>query len=487
MAQVKTWAAGSGRSGVRVMSNNETHANSNRRFEQALVLFFLAMPPIGGLVVLYRAMHDPVRFGWSLVCLGALFGLVACHVKWVRPYFRRFPWVASYPELIERSKKLRPRHPKLVAQAWRNRLLRSGYRLLFTAAIAPFLIGLYMIYGHHFLWFFGGYLVCGFGITVGYHRIGTHPSFKAPKPVKALLLAMGCCAMQGPPIEWLKKHSKHHAFGETTADPHSPYVFDDSKRGIFLEQVNSFLHSFVMWAFREPSLMKPARMSMEDWKAHLLANPPSMETFRFREDDRYHWEVRDKKGNVVVPTEKLVQQRWTRFVDTAVKIQQDSLVRTISHPVVYLSILSVSVFAPWYLGGITAWESLARICFTSWVTFCVNSVSHIWGEQPFKVPDNSRNNAFIEILALGEGGHNTHHKAELWARHGVFAWQFDPSAMLIKGLSKVGLAYDLNLPSKQQILAAWRAWRRREPSAQGLPVRQHHLTQINLTEAASVS
>ena len=88
------------------------------------------------------------------------------------------------------------------------------------------------------------------------------------------------------------------------------------------------------------------------------------------------------------------------------------------NPLVYLSILSISVFAPWYLGGITVWESLARICFLNWITFCVNSVCHLWGEQPFLTPDNSRNNAVIEIFAMGEGGHNTHHKSELWAQHG---------------------------------------------------------------------
>ena len=119
------------------------------------------------------------------------------------------------------------------------------------------------------------------------------------------------------------------------------------------------------------------------------------------------------------------------------------------------------------LGGISIWEVLARICYVNWATFCVNSVSHIWGEQPFQVADNSRNNAVVEILALGEGGHNTHHKSELWAQHGVFAWQFDPSAMLIKTLAFFGLARELNLPSRSQLKAAWRSWRRREPTMQG--------------------
>lgn len=438
----------------------------NRRFEQFLVLLFLAFPPIGGLMVLWNSLQDPPKF-WATVGWLAYIALaIGAHIKYVRPYFRRFPVVSSYKELTERSKSLRDRHPAPVRRAWMSRILRSAYRLGFAALLVPPFWALFALHGHHFGWFLGGYIVCGLGITVGYHRIGTHPSFKAPAWVKFILLAMGSMAMQGPAAEWLKKHSKHHAFGETTADPHSPYIFDETKRGIFKEQVWSFLHSFVMWAFREPALVRPRGMDVEVWREQLLANPPSMDKFKFREDDAYHWEVRDENGNVVVTTESLVKKRWGKLVDTIVKIEKDSVVQFVSHPVVYLSLLAISIFLP-TLFGISAWETLARLCFLSWVTFCVNSVCHLWGEQPFVTPDNSRNNAVIEILALGEGGHNTHHKAALWARHGIFAWQWDIAAIFIKGLTHLGLASEMKLPTRHQIIRSWILWRQREPDMQG--------------------
>jgi len=449
-----------------------SNPESNRRFEQFLVLLFIAAPPIGGLIVLGYALKNPTVLGWTIGILAYISLLVGAHIKWVRPYFRRFPWVANYSEIRAAKEMLNGEHPKLLRRAMWHRVLRSAYRIGFFLLLAPAFYGLYYFHGHHFIWFLAGYAVCGFGITVGYHRIGTHPSFKAPNWVRAILLGMGSCAMQGPASEWLKKHSKHHAFGETSADVHTPYVFDETKRGIFKEQVFGFLHSFVMWAFREPSLMRPKHMTVEQWKAHMLANPPDAATFRYRDSDAYHWEVRDKDGKIVVSTETLIQKRWARLVDTIVGIENDKVVQGISHPLVYVSILTVSVAAPWYLGGITIWESLARICFLNWVTFCVNSVCHLWGEQPFRTPDNSRNNAVIEILALGEGGHNTHHKSELWAQHGIFAWQFDLSAHLIKGLRLVGLASDLRLPSRQEIVRSWIQWRQREPDAQGIPPRQ---------------
>jgi stearoyl-CoA desaturase (delta-9 desaturase) len=448
-------------------------STSNRRFEQFLVLIFLAFPPIGGLVVLAYGLQDQQKFWLTVGALAYIALLVGAHIKWVRPYFRRFPWVSSYPDLIEATKQLNWRHPKLVRRAWKNRILRSAYRIGYAALLVPGFYGLYLLHGHHFLWFLGGYAVAGFGVTVGYHRIGTHPSFKTHPIVKGILLAMGAMAVQGPAQEWLKKHSKHHAFGETSADVHSPYVFDETKRGIFMEQVYAFLHSFMMWAFREPSLTRPRKMPIEQWRDQLLANSPDPATFRYRDEDAYYWEARDKNGNVVASTETLIKKRWAKLVDTVVGIEKDPVVKFVSHPLVYIALLAANFLIPYYMGGITAWETLARICFLNWVTFCVNSVCHLWGEQPFVTPDNSRNNAVIEALALGEGGHNTHHKSELWAQHGVFAWQLDLSAHFVKGLRLVGIAKSLNLPTRQEIVRSWRQWRQREPWMQGYHMREY--------------
>ncbi len=418
-------------------------------------------------MILAGALQDATKFGWTVAALSYIVLLVGAHIKWVRPYFRRFPWVSSYSDLYEASKLMSWRHPKLVRKAWRNRVLRSLYRVGFAALLAPGLYGLYYLHGHHFLWFLGGYAVAGFGVTVGYHRIGTHPSFKTHPIIKGILLAMGSCAMQGPAQEWLKKHSKHHAFGETSADVHSPYVFEESKRAIFMEQVYAFLHSFMMWAFREPSLTRPRHMTVEQWREHLLANSPDPKTFRYRDEDAYHWMAKDKSGNIVATTEDLIKKRWGRLVETVVAIEKDPVVKFVSNPLIYLGILIASFAIPFYLGGISIWESLARICFLNWVTFGVNSVCHIWGEQPFVTPDNSRNNAVIEILALGEGGHNTHHKSELWAQHGVFAWQTDFAAHFIKGLRLLGIAKGLNLATRQEVVRSWRQWRVRQPWMQG--------------------
>jgi fatty acid desaturase len=49
------------------------------------------------------------------------------------------------------------------------------------------------------------------GVTIGYHRLFTHRSFKTSRPLRALLAVLGSAAVEGPVIEWVSTHRKHHA------------------------------------------------------------------------------------------------------------------------------------------------------------------------------------------------------------------------------------------------------------------------------------
>jgi len=81
------------------------------------------------------------------------------------------------------------------------------------------------------------YLISGLGITVGFHRMLTHKSFETSKPIKALLMMMGCMAWEGNPITWASTHIQHHAHSDQEDDPHSPLV--------------SLFHAHVGWIFGE--------------------------------------------------------------------------------------------------------------------------------------------------------------------------------------------------------------------------------------------
>jgi hypothetical protein len=74
------------------------------------------------------------------------------------------------------------------------------------------------------------YVLTGLGITVGYHRHLTHGSFKAGRPLRIALAVAGCMAVQGPVVQWVADHRRHHAFSDREGDPHSPWRYGDDTR-----------------------------------------------------------------------------------------------------------------------------------------------------------------------------------------------------------------------------------------------------------------
>jgi stearoyl-CoA desaturase (delta-9 desaturase) len=94
------------------------------------------------------------------------------------------------------------------------------------------------------------------------------------------------------------------------------------------------------------------------------------------------------------------------------------------------------------------WGGLARIFLVHHVTWSVNSVCHLWGRQPFRGHDHSKNNFLFGVLALGEGWHNNHHAFPTSARHGLRWWEFDLSYWAIRALALLRLAWDVKLPAK---------------------------------------
>lgn len=61
---------------------------------------------------------------------------------------------------------------------------------------------------------FGMWLVTGLGVTVGYHRLFTHRTFKAAPWVAALLAILGSMAGQGGVVSWVALHRRHHEFSD---------------------------------------------------------------------------------------------------------------------------------------------------------------------------------------------------------------------------------------------------------------------------------
>ena len=82
------------------------------------------------------------------------------------------------------------------------------------------------------------YVLTGLGITVGYHRLLAHRSFRTPPGVRGAIATLGCVAMQGGPLRWAADHRTHHFHSDSERDPH------DIERGIFFAHMGWLFYVF---------------------------------------------------------------------------------------------------------------------------------------------------------------------------------------------------------------------------------------------------
>ena len=245
------------------------------------------------------------------------------------------------------------------------------------------------------------YLATVLGVTVGYHRLFTHRSFKTPAPVAAILAVLGSMAVQGPVLNWVAHHRKHHQHSDQSEDPHSPHT---KGRGIF-NAIKGAWHAHVGW---------------------LLGRAP-------KHASKYVADL--QKDRLIVWMSRL----FPVWVLAGLLI-----------PAILGGLLTMS-WSGVLLGFI--WGGLVRVFLVHHVTWSVNSICHIWGSRPFNSHDHSRNNAILGILAMGEGWHNNHHAFPTSARHGLAWWQVDLSYLIILCMSKIGLAREIRIPSPERVAA----------------------------------
>jgi len=77
------------------------------------------------------------------------------------------------------------------------------------------------------------------------------------------------------------------------------------------------------------------------------------------------------------------------------------------------------------------------------VTWSVSSVCHLFGRRRFAIDDYSTNVAWLAIPSLGESWHHNHHAFPRSARHGLRWYEIDLSALIIAGLERLGLAWNV--------------------------------------------
>jgi stearoyl-CoA desaturase (delta-9 desaturase) len=101
--------------------------------------------------------------------------------------------------------------------------------------------------------------------------------------------------------------------------------------------------------------------------------------------------------------------------------------------------------ALYFIGGSTAlvWGHFVSIVVAWHITFCINSLAHVWGSRRYTTGDDSRNNPLLAVLTLGEGWHNNHHHYQRTARQGFFWWEIDVTYYVLKVLEKLRIVWDV--------------------------------------------
>ncbi len=237
------------------------------------------------------------------------------------------------------------------------------------------------------------YVLTGLGITVGFHRLFTHRSFKTSRALRAVLAVLGSAAIEGPVISWVADHRKHHAFSDREGDPHSPHV--DHGVG-WRGALRGLAHAHLGWLF-----IHTQRGSRERYAPDLLADP----IVAFVDRTFLAWALGGLGASFL---------------------------------------LGYAIGGTWR-AGLTGllWGGAVRMLVLHHMTYSINSLCHFFGARDYDTEDHSRNLLWLALPTFGEAWHNNHHAFPTSASHGLSWRQPDPSALTIRALERVGLVWDV--------------------------------------------
>lgn len=251
-------------------------------------------------------------------------------------------------------------------------------------------------------WMFAFYAIAtGMSITLGYHRLFSHLSFKAKWPVRLFTLVFGACAFENSVLNWASDHRRHHKHVDDDDDPYNIN--------------NGFFWAHIGWI-----LFK------------VLPEPPLDNVADLRKDRLVMW-----------------QHRWDKLIAVGVGLVLPAILG-------YWQGGAVGA-----LGGFLIVGAL-RVFVVQQCTFFINSLCHTIGRQPYSSKNSARDSTVMAFLTFGEGYHNFHHAFQHDYRNGVKPWNFDPTKWAIWVLAKLGLASNLRtVPEAKIILAEIAEARRR--------------------------
>ena len=289
---------------------------------------------------------------------------------------------------------------------------RLQWSIAFGVVVIPFLgviVAGVLFWRRGMGWVEGGallvmYVLCMLGITVGFHRHFAHRSFSTSRPMSLLFGVLGSMAAQGPLLFWVATHRRHHAFSDEPGDPHSPNLNGSGLSGLLC----GLWHAHIGWMFSDEAT------DLVDFARDLL-----------RDRDLF-----------------TIHRTYLFWVYSGLAL-----------PALVCGLLTLT-----WTGALQGflWGGLVRVFLVNHASWCVGSVSHVFGTRPFETRDYSANNYWVALLTFGEGLQNNHHAFPSSFSHAVRWWQPDFSAVVIRCLRFAGLVWDVKYPSERAIREARR-------------------------------
>ena len=231
------------------------------------------------------------------------------------------------------------------------------------------------------IWAVAYYFATGLGITAGYHRLWAHTSYSATLPLRAFLAFVGGGAVEGSIRWWARDHRAHHRYTDTEKDPYSV------RKGL--------IYSHFGWMLMKQNPKRIGRTDISD----------------LNEDPVVVW-------------------------------QHKHYLKVVLFAGLIFPTLVAGIGWGDYFGGFI-YAGILRIFFVQQATFCVNSLAHWLGDQPFDDRNSPRDHVITALVTLGEGYHNFHHEFPSDYRNAIEWWQYDPTKWSIWVSKKLGLAFDL--------------------------------------------
>ncbi len=268
-----------------------------------------------------------------------------------------------------------------------------GLTALFALILTPIYLfnnGIDWFQGIMFAFYF---VATTMSITLGYHRLFSHLSFKAKWPVKFFTLVFGAASFENSCLSWASDHRHHHKHVDTDGDPY------DITKG--------FWYAHIGWL-----LFKLDPMPVQD-------------------------NVRDLERDKLV----MWQDKWVHLIGLVAGFIIPTLLG-------YWHAGATGAWGAFILSG------LLRTVLVQHCTFFINSLCHTIGRRPYDSRTTARDSAIMAVFTCGEGYHNYHHTFQHDYRNGVKPWQLDPTKWMIWTLSKLGLTSSLRTVQDEKILMA---------------------------------